>query len=165
MAWVPVLFWFSRTAQASVAEAAVTAVRSLVGGLGTCFHVVPFQCTSRVYVPPRLLLYSPAAQARLDETTATPFSVLAEPGCGGFRTVQPTQAEAGAVPGPRPISAVAVTNGTVSSRTLRRAGHRTCMAYPLWPAMSGVSAPDRPGSIAFRDCFSIVALAGARLRG
>src|SRR5438105_4900216 len=77
------------TLQALADEAATTPSRASEDaptlGLGWTFHVVPFQCSTRVrYVVP--LEERPTAQALEAEMTATPFSALLLPTFGLGRT-------------------------------------------------------------------------------
>ena len=73
------------TAQALLAEVAVTPLRRVLfppcaGGLGTCVHLVPFQCRMRDWAA--LLMEKPTAQALLAEVAPTPDRLLSSPGLG-----------------------------------------------------------------------------------
>src|SRR5689334_14475438 len=81
------------TAQASVAETAATPDSTLPRvppglGLGTCVHLVPFQCSIKVRLPPALDGYEPTAQASLAEVAATEISSLPAEGLGLGTCVQ-----------------------------------------------------------------------------
>lgn len=82
-----VVLQFSPTAQALLGEVAATSDRLLPVpglGLGTCDHVVPFQCRVSVSVLPQPLLVheKPTAQALLREVAVTPKRESPAPGSG-----------------------------------------------------------------------------------
>src|SRR6266700_1192408 len=84
-AWPTTVVLNLPTAQALLVEVAVTPDRRLLfppgaGGLGTCIHVVPFQCRMRAWAV--LLIEKPTAQALLAEVAATLARSLSFPGLG-----------------------------------------------------------------------------------